>query len=75
MNRRVLKEREKILGVEYPNTLASVNNLASVIRDQGKHEAAEEMNRRTLKGVEKVLAAEYLGTLTGVHNLVLVFRN
>ena len=36
---------EKVLSVEHPFTLTSVSNLASVLRDQGKYEAAEEMNR------------------------------
>jgi hypothetical protein len=47
-----------MLGVGYPNTLASVNNLALVLRDQGKHKTAEKMSRRALAGREKVLGLE-----------------
>jgi hypothetical protein len=46
MNRRALAGREKVLGVEHPDTLTSVSNLALVLRYQGKYETAEEMNRR-----------------------------
>jgi hypothetical protein len=53
------KGREKVLGVEHPSTLSSVNNLAEVFRDQGKYEEAEEMHRRALEGREKVLGAEH----------------
>ena len=37
-----LEGRETVLGKEHPDTLTSVSNLASVLRDQGKYEAAEE---------------------------------
>jgi hypothetical protein len=45
MNRRILKRRKKMLGMEYLDTLISVSNLALMFRDQGKYEKAEEMNR------------------------------
>jgi len=45
MNQRVLEGREKALGKEHLDTLTSVNNLASVLRCQGKYEEAEQMNR------------------------------
>ena len=75
MNRRALKEYEKVLGVEHPNTLTSVSNLASVLEDQGKYKVAEEMNRRALKGREKVLGVEHPLTLTSVSNLASVLGN
>jgi hypothetical protein len=55
MNQRVLAGREKVLGVDHPDTLTSVSYLASVLRDQGKYEQAEAMNRRALTAREKVL--------------------
>jgi hypothetical protein len=45
MNRRALEGKEKALGKEYPDTLASVNSLALVLNDQGKYEEAERMHR------------------------------
>ena len=66
---------EKLLGVEHPDTLTSVNNLASVLRDQGKYEAAEEMNRRALEGREKVLGVEHPDTLTSVYSLAYLFHH
>ncbi|KAJ9660117.1 hypothetical protein H2201_007024 [Coniosporium apollinis] len=61
--------REEVLGKEHPSTLASVNNLAGVLQDQGKYEEAEEMNRRVLEGREKVLGKEHPDTLTSVYCL------
>jgi hypothetical protein len=45
INQRVLT-REKALGVDHPDTLISVNDLALALRYQGEYEQAEEMNRR-----------------------------
>jgi hypothetical protein len=38
---------EKVLGHEHPDTLGSMNNLASVLGRQGKYKEAEAMNRLT----------------------------
>jgi hypothetical protein len=44
MNRRALEGDEKLLGREYLDTLTSVGNLASVLRDQGTYKKAEKIN-------------------------------
>ena len=64
MVQEALYARERTLGKEHPDALGSVSNLASVLRDQGKCEAAEEMNRRALDGCEKALGKEHPNTLT-----------
>ncbi|KAH8651688.1 hypothetical protein BGZ61DRAFT_406278 [Ilyonectria robusta] len=74
MDRRALGTRERVLGREHPHTLASVSNLASVLRRQGKYEEAEQMNRRALEWYEKVLGREHPYTLASVHNFALVLR-
>jgi hypothetical protein len=42
MYRRTLGLKESVLGEEDPDTLASMNNLAEVLRLQGKYDQAEE---------------------------------
>ena len=42
---QILGLRETVLGKEHPSTLTSMNDLAMVLRDQGKYERAEEMHR------------------------------
>jgi tetratricopeptide (TPR) repeat protein len=69
MLRRALKGTEKVLGVDHPETLTALTNLALMLRDQGKYEEAEEMNRRALKGEERVLGVEHPYTLNTVANL------
>jgi Flp pilus assembly protein TadD len=49
-----------------------MNNLATVLRDQGKYEEAEEMHRQELGSCETVLGKEHPDTLTSMNNLALV---
>ena len=44
MHRRALKGYEKILGLEHPDTLISVDNLRLMLSSQGKYEEAEAMH-------------------------------
>ncbi|GKT48975.1 nephrocystin-3 [Colletotrichum spaethianum] len=75
LNRKALKGREKVLGKEHPDTLRSVNNLASVLYDQGKYDEAEQLHRQALEGSEKVLGKEHPETLRSVNNLALVLQS
>ena len=63
------------LGEVVTTTLYNLSLLASVLRYQGKYEAAEEMNRRALDGMERVLGVEHPDTLTSVSTLASVLRN
>ena len=63
-----------MLGVEHPDTLIRVNNLAMVLQYQGKYEESEKMNQRALEGREKVLGVEHPDTLTSVSNLAMILR-
>jgi Flp pilus assembly protein TadD len=45
INRHELAICEKVLGIEHPSTLISINNLAVVLNHQGKYEEAELMLR------------------------------
>jgi guanine nucleotide-binding protein subunit alpha len=69
MHRRALAGKEKVLGVDHPDTLTSVNNLAVVLRNQGKYGEAESMSGRALAGTGKVLGVDHPSTLTSVSNL------
>jgi tetratricopeptide (TPR) repeat protein len=65
----VLKLREKVLGPEHPDTLASRHNLASTLNKQGKYAEAEAEYRAVLKLWEKVLGAEHPNTLSSRNGL------
>jgi hypothetical protein len=69
-----LEIREKVLGLEHPDTLTSVSQLGSVLESQGKYDEAEAMHRRALEGREKVLGREHPDTLTSVYHLAFFFH-
>jgi tetratricopeptide (TPR) repeat protein len=66
---------EKLLGKEDSRTLCSLALLASVLRDQGRYEEAEEIHRPAVEGYEKVLGVEPPDTLTSVNNLAGVLQS
>ena len=64
-----------MLGKEHPDTLASMNNLAGVLRSQGNYNEAEQIHRQTLALKETVLGKEHPFTLTSMNNLAEVLRS
>ena len=53
----------------------SMNNLASVLRGQGKYKQAEEMHRQALTLQETVLGKEHPDTLASINNLATVLSD
>jgi tetratricopeptide (TPR) repeat protein len=62
-------------GKEHPDTLASMNNLATVLSNQGKYEQAEEIHRQALRLRETVLGKEHPATLGSMNNLAEVLSD
>jgi hypothetical protein len=58
-----------VLGLEHPDTLTSMNNLAGVLGSQGKYEDTETMDRKTLARREKALGLERPDMLMSVYYL------
>ena len=48
LDQGILQRKQNVLGREHLSTLTSMNTLAGVWRNQGKHEEAEEMHRQAL---------------------------
>ena len=69
MYERVLASDERTLGADHPDTLATVGNLAEVLRQQGKLDEAKAMYERALAGQERALGADHPDTLSTVNNL------
>ena len=63
------EDQLELEGVQHPETLNSISNLATVLQDEGKYEAAEKMHRRALEWREKMLGWEHPDTLMSVSNL------
>jgi tetratricopeptide (TPR) repeat protein len=69
MGTGALEVRKATFGAQHPNTLNSMNGVASILWWQGKYKAAEAMNRQALEGYKKALGKEHPNTLTSVNNL------
>ena len=69
MRRDLLDVRRRLMGPEHPHTLTTMSNLATSLRDQGKHAEAEQMFRELLDVRGRVLGPEHPDTLATVSNL------
>jgi tetratricopeptide (TPR) repeat protein len=65
-------ERRK-LGLDHPDTLTSMNNLAVTFRNQGRLDAAEELHMQVMETSKKTLGADHPDTLASMNNLALTF--
>jgi tetratricopeptide (TPR) repeat protein len=71
---RALSMRERLLGVEHPDTATCLNNLAELYREQGKYTKAEPLFLRALQIREQKLGAEHPDTATCLNNLAELYR-
>jgi len=70
-----LEKRKATLGDVHPNTLTSMNNLASLYQDQGKYNAAEPLYVECLEKSKSALGDDHPGTLTSINNLALLYQD
>jgi hypothetical protein len=59
----------KVLGVDHPDTLTSMGNLASTLWRQRQWKEAEDMEMRVMETRQRVLGYEYPDTLMAMGNL------
>ena len=59
----------------HPDTLGSINNLASVLTSQGRYEEAERLYRQVLTLRDETLGKEHPDTLRTLNNLALVLTD
>jgi tetratricopeptide (TPR) repeat protein len=72
---RALAIREKVLGPEHPDTAASLNNLAYVLRAQGDYSRARPLLERALAIYEKTLGAGHPSRALSLNNLAYVLQS
>ena len=70
---QVLDMRKKLLGVEHPDTLISMGDLATTYSGQGKWKEAEQIEVQVLGMRKKLLGVEHPHTLTSMGNLALIY--
>jgi hypothetical protein len=71
----VIEMRKIVLGAEHPDTLTSMNNLASTYGNQGGWKEVEELFLQVMETRKTVLGVEYPDTLTSMNNLALMYWN
>ncbi|KAL2803418.1 hypothetical protein BJX63DRAFT_425293 [Aspergillus granulosus] len=71
---RVMETRKKALGLENPNTLTSINNLASTYQDQGRWKEAEELFVQASEIQKQVLGPEHPNSLISMNNLASTYQ-
>ena len=70
---QVMETFKTKLGADYPDTLASMANLASTYRNQGRWEEAEKLEVEVMETFKKKLGADYPNTLTSMGNLASMY--
>jgi eukaryotic-like serine/threonine-protein kinase len=69
LGEQTLAARTRVLGEEHPDTLTSINNLASVYKKLGMVQEAETMVRRDLEISLRVMGEEHPDTIVSLANL------
>ena len=64
MNRRAMKKREKVLGVEHPDTLTSVYNLTYLFQIHRRRAEASVICLKASKGLWEALSPDHPTTRT-----------
>jgi tetratricopeptide (TPR) repeat protein len=72
---QAVEGRKMVLGLEHPDTLNSINNLASTYWNQGRWKEAEELEVQVTETRKRVLGLEHPNTLTSINNLALTYQN
>jgi Tetratricopeptide repeat len=66
LDEKVLEICKRTLGVEHPDTLTSMNNLAISYGNQGRLMEAVELHEKVLKVRKRTLGVEHPDTLGGM---------
>jgi hypothetical protein len=69
IEKRVLRERIRLLGREHVDTLTAMNNLAATLGELGDKEGASRLQRRVLDTRMRLLGPEHTHTLFSLNNL------
>ena len=71
---QVMDMRKKLLGAEHPDTLASMENLATTYSKQGRWNEAEQLQVQVMDMRKKLVGEEYPDTLTSMGNLANIYQ-
>ena len=75
MQLKVVELRKRVLGVEDPNTIWAMENLAETYRNLGKYTEAEKLEMQVLDAINRILGAENSHTIWAMENLAVTYQN
>jgi acyl-CoA synthetase (NDP forming) len=64
-----METRKRVLGVEHPDTLTSMNNLAHTFHGQGCNEEATQLMEHVVKTLTATIGANHPNTLASTRSL------
>ena len=70
---QVLDARNRILGVEHPDTIDAMANLAATYRDLEKYTEAGKLEMQVLNARKRILGVEHLDTIRAMENLAVTY--
>ena len=73
INQRLNAQDQRVLGLEHPDTLTSMGNLASTVWNQGRWKEAEELDVQVMDTRKRMLGLEHPDTLASMANLAFTF--
>jgi Flp pilus assembly protein TadD len=71
--KQVMESHKTKLETDHPDTLASMNNLASVYVYQGRWEEAEKLNAHVMETSKMKLGADHHSTLSSMANIAVIY--
>jgi hypothetical protein len=71
----VMETCKNKLGLDHPDTLNSMANLALTYQDQGRSEEAAQLQVEVMETRKKTLGLDHPNTLTSMDNLALTYQN
>ena len=74
LENRVLDTRNQILGVEHPDTIRAIGNLATTYHSLGKYTEAEKLEMQVLEASNRILGVEHPDTIKAMANLAATYQ-
>ena len=74
LQNKVLDARNRILGVEHPDTSRAIGNLATTYYSLGKYTEAEKLEIQVLDAGNRILGVEHPDTIHAMTNLAITYQ-
>ena len=67
--------RNRILGVQHPDTIYALANLAITYKHLGKYTEAEKLETQVLNEITRIFGVEQSDTIRAIENLAATYQN